>query len=196
MTSASPSLSSSSIPSPCLSRSARTRIRWRALSALWPACAALFLAQPAGAAPERLGSYQKWSAYVVKDGGTNHCFAYSEPTKMEGKYSTRGKVSISVSHRPSEKIRNEVSFTAGYTFKPNTPLEVDIDGKKFKLFVDGDSAWAEDSGTDKELVNAIQQGKRMVTRGVSTRGTKTVDTYSLSGSTAALDQINKTCPES
>jgi hypothetical protein len=184
MTSASWSLTSTTL-----------RTRRRALGALWPACAALFFAQPALAAPERLGSYQKWSAYVVKDSGANHCFAYSEPTKMEGKYASRGKVSISISHRPSDKVRNEVSFTAGYTFKANTPLEVDIDGKKFKLFVDGDSAWADNAETDKQLVEAIQKGTRMVTRGVSTRGTKTTDTYSLSGSTAALDQINKTCAE-
>jgi len=175
--------------------SASPRTSWRALGALLPACAALWIAQPASAAPERLGQHQKWSAYVVKDEGANHCFAYSEPTKSEGKYATRGKVSISISHRPSDKVRNEVSFTAGYSFKPDSTLEVDIDGKKFKLFVDGDSAWAETPAIDKALVAAIQSGKKMVARGTSERGTKTVDTYSLSGSTAAIEQIDKTCSE-
>jgi len=165
----------------------------RALGTLWPTCAALLIAQPAAAAPERLGAHKDWSAYVVKDGDASHCFAYSQPTKSAGKYSSRGKVSISVSHRPADNVRNEVSFTAGYTFKANSDLEIDIDGRKFELFVDEDSAWAPDAATDKALVEAIQKGSRMVVRGTSSRGTRTTDTFSLSGTTAAIDQIDKTC---
>jgi hypothetical protein len=124
-----------------------------------------------------------------------HCFVYGEPADQKGKYKTRGKVSVTVSHRPADKVRNEVSFSAGYSFKPESQLEVVVDqSKKFLLFVDGGSAWAPDAQTDQDLRKAMVSGKKMVVTGSSSRGTKTVDTYSLSGTKAALDRIDQECP--
>jgi len=68
-----------------------------------------------------------------------------------------------------------------------------IDGQDFDLFTDGDSAWARDAETDRKLVQAMVRGNSMVVRGTSSRGTLTVDTYSLSGFTAARNAINKAC---
>jgi hypothetical protein len=131
--------------------------------------------------------------YVSEEGGAKHCFARSEPSKSEGKYSKRSETALTVSHRPKEKVRNEVSVLGGYTFKKETQVEVAIDGKKFFLFVDGDSAWAPDEKVDQALVKAMQKGSKLTIKGTSARGTKTVDTYSLKGSTAALKKIDEAC---
>ena len=144
--------------------------------------------------PKLLGSFEKWGAYAVQAPKGKHCFVYGEPSDQKGNYKSRGKVSVTVSHRPGEKVRNEFSFSAGYAFKPDSQLEVVIDqSKKFMLFVDGGSAWAPDAETDQELRKALVSGKKMVVMGSSSRGTKTVDTYSLSGTRAALERIDQEC---
>jgi hypothetical protein len=148
----------------------------------------------AAAEPRFLGVFGDWSAYVVSSGSAKHCFAYSEPTDARGNYSSRGKISITVSHRPAESVRDEVSLTAGYTYKPESEVEVTIDGSlRFLLFTDGGSAWAQDS-EDGRLRRALEKGAKMVARGRSSRGTLTTDTYSLSGITDALQRIDKECP--
>ena len=169
--------------------------RTRAIRLLCALGAVPLLAASPAVEPKFLGTFEKWSAYAVQAQKGKHCFVYSEPSDQKGKYKSRGKVSVTVSHRPADKVRNEVSFSAGYSFKPDSQLEVVIDGtKKFMLFVDGGSAWAPDTQTDQDLRKAIVSGKKMVVTGRSSRGTKTVDTYSLSGTKAALDRIDQECP--
>ena len=72
-------------------------------------------------------------------------------------------------------------------------IAVTIDGKKYKLFTDGDTAWNRVAKDDAHMVRAMRVGKILVIEGVSSRGTKTSDTYSLFGFTAAHNAINKAC---
>ena len=175
--------------------SPRRDSRARALGLLCAVGAVPLLGASPVVEPKLLGTFEKWTAYAVQAPKGKHCFVYGEPADQKGKYKTRGKVSVTVSHRPADKVRNEVSFSAGYSFKPESQLEVVIDGnKKFLLFVDGGSAWAPDAQTDQDLRKAMVSGKKMVVSGASSRGTKTVDTYSLSGTKAALERIDQECP--
>ncbi|WP_246200958.1 invasion associated locus B family protein [Azospirillum brasilense] len=68
-------------------------------------------------------------------------------------------------------------------------------GKSFKLFTDGETAWARDADTDKAVTAAMRdaKGKSMVVKGVSARGTKTTDTYGTDGFAQAYDAINQAC---
>ncbi len=179
----------------CVELQSTETTRVRALGLLCALGALPLLAANPAVEPKFLGTFEKWSAYAVQGQKGKHCFVYGEPTEQKGKFTSRGKVSVTVSHRPADKVRNEVSFSAGYAFKPESQLEVLIDGnKKFMLFVDGGSAWAPDSQTDQELRKALVAGKKMVVTGFSSRGTKTTDTYSLSGTKAALERIDQECP--
>ena len=71
-------------------------------------------------------------------------------------------------------------------------LTVD-DNKNFRLFTQGETAWAKDADTDKALVTAMRSGSRMVVKGTSTRGTLTTDTYSLSGFSRAYERASREC---
>jgi hypothetical protein len=68
-----------------------------------------------------------------------------------------------------------------------------IGGKKFSLFTDKDTAWAPDAATDKAVTEALAKAKRAVVKGTSSRGTATVDIYTLGGLPQALAAIDKTC---
>ena len=59
---------------------------------------------------------------------------------------------------------------------------------------EGERAWPRDPRDDNKLVRAMKGGLNMVVTGRSTRGTKTTDTYSLLGFTAAMNAIDKACP--
>jgi len=148
----------------------------------------------ASAQPERVSVSQRWSVYRIGSGSGRECFAHSTPVKSEGKYAQRGEVMVQISHRPAQKVRDEISFTAGYTFKPGSALELDIDGKKFGLFTHEDRAYARDAAADKLITEAMKKGKEMLARGISSKGTSTLDHYPLAGFASAHQSLDKACP--
>lgn len=148
---------------------------------------------PAHATTKLLKSSGDWRAYVTTAGGKKVYYVSSFPKKEEGKYTKRGDVYFLITHRPSQKSFFVISADAGYTLKKDSEVTLSIDGQKFSLFTDGETAWAQDKALDKKIAQAITKGTRMVITGVSARGTKTTDTYSLTGATMALRTINGLC---
>jgi len=147
----------------------------------------------AGQGIERLGDYGKWQAYAFDENGAKACYIASQPTKDEGAYSKRGDIYAMVTHRPAEKIRDEVSLAAGYVYKEQTAVSVSIDGRNFRLNPYEDTAWAPDPTSDQKIVAAMKAGTTMVVQGVSERGTQTKDTYSLIGFSKAYQTAARAC---
>jgi len=141
----------------------------------------------------RLGGGQGWDAYSDTEKGHKICYVLGTPSKSEPGDAKRAKVSASITHRPAEKVTDEVSFNAGYLFKDGSDAELLVDGRKFTLFTNKDGAWARDAQGDKAVVSALAKGKLAVIKGVSARGTQTTDSYSLAGLSQALGQIDKAC---
>ncbi len=147
-------------------------------------------------APQVLGEYDDWIAYYYRDGAGPVCYMASAPKKDEGKYDRRGDIYMVVTHRPNEKSFDVVNISAGYTYKKGAPVEIKIGAKTFgenHLFTDGDKAWTTSPKADGEMVTAMKRGSRMIVNGVSSRGTKTKDTYSLKGFSAAYKAISNKC---
>jgi hypothetical protein len=143
---------------------------------------------------KELGGHGKWTAYSFEDLGNTVCYMASAPTKQSGDYTKRGEPYALVTNRPATKSKGEVNFVAGYTFKDDAPVTVIINKQSFELFTTDDRAWSPDSQTDVNLVKAMVRGSSMTVEGVSSRGTKTTDTYSLSGFTATQKLIDRACP--
>jgi hypothetical protein len=140
-----------------------------------------------------LGVFDDWEAYRETDGGKPVCYIGSQPKKATGKYKKRGDTYILITHRPAEKSIGVISLKAGYTYQKTSETDVIIGEEAFKLFTDLGHAFAYDQKTDKALVDAMIRGARMVVKGTSSRGTKTTDTYSLKGFSAAFKAIGKAC---
>ena len=140
---------------------------------------------------KEIGVFNDWSAHVEGNGKSRTCWIYSKPVKHEGRYKKRGPIFSYITHVPREKVANQVQFTAGYTFKKGSVAELLIGKSRFKLFTHEDNAWSERE--DAAIVRAMRSGSKMIITGVSSRGTKTKDTYSLSGVSAAHDKISKAC---
>ncbi len=144
---------------------------------------------------ERLGDFGDWSAFKFTENGATACYMASEPIKAEGQYTKRGAIYALVTHRPAEGRRDEVSFVAGYSYKKDSAVEIRVGKSVKKLFTQDDTAWAADKDTDQALVKAMIRGNDMVVSGMSERGTKTKDTYSLKGFTKAYKAMDKHCPK-
>lgn len=144
-----------------------------------------------------IGSFKQWTAYTSSEADGKMCFIASQPT--DSKYEpnavkSRDPVFFMITIIPAKKIRNEASTIIGYPFKEGSKVTVEIDGAKFTMFTDKDSAWIENPSQEGALIDAMKKGSKMSVLGTSRRGTLTTDSYSLSGITAALDAIAKECP--
>jgi hypothetical protein len=104
-----------------------------------------------------------------------------------------GRVSFSITTSPSQGVSAESNFVTGYPLKDQSTVTVDVDGKKFTMFTQGDSAWLLDKSEEDELLEAMRDGKKMVVKAQSRRGNNTSYNYSLSGVTAAADKMSSEC---
>lgn len=152
-------------------------------------------AKPASndAKPKLLGSDKGWSAYVAGPKSNLVCYLVGHPEKSLPAKAKRGRIALQVTNRPAEKALSVVSFELGYTAKPGSSADLDIDGKKFKLFTNKDAAWNRDAAGDRMVTSTLALGHRAVLKAVSDHGTTTIDTYSLTGFTHALLLVDKAC---
>ncbi len=153
-------------------------------------------AAPAGK-PRFLGGYKDWDAFTLKErNGQTICYMVSVPKSWSAsrKNARRGRIYVTVTHRPRARIRDQVNFVMGYPLKEGSEVTVTVDGKtRLKLFTEGDGAWTYSAKDDRRLVAAMKRGLKMTVTGVSQRGTRTTDRYSLNGFTAAYNVISKAC---
>jgi len=143
--------------------------------------------------PKPLGEFESWAAYTYDSDSGPVCYIVSQPTDMEPKNVNRGPIFFLVTHRPSDRVRNEVNTIIGYPFKENSTATVTVGDASFDLFTSGDGAWADSADRDRAIVEAMKGGTTMQLKGTSWRGTNTTDRYSLSGVTAAMDKIDAEC---
>lgn len=110
----------------------------------------------------------------------------AQPTEV-----SRGDIRLYVAYRPGSN--GEVSFSGGYPFAPDSTVEVDVGGRGFNLFTEGESAWTGSPADDQALIAALRAGSNAIVTGRSARGNTTKDTFSLSGITAATNTARARC---
>jgi len=147
----------------------------------------------AAADPVGIGTFGRWMAFVSGTGSERVCYLGGTPQRSEGRYQRRGEVIFYVSYRPAEGPGDEISFAAGYPYRPGSEARVTIDGKRFRLVTEGETAWAASADQDQQIVTAFRSGRVMIVNGTSSRGTPTTDTFDLEGSSAAYWAMRNAC---
>jgi hypothetical protein len=144
----------------------------------------------------RVAANTDWSVFVEED--PKECWGVSKPKESvntrDGQVVAvrRGEVLLFVSYRPDNSGAGEVSFTGGYPFQAESTVALTIGGETYQLFTDGEWAWASPDD-DPKIIDAMKRGADAVAVGVSGRGTRTEDTFSLLGFTAAVEDAAKRC---
>jgi len=162
----------------------KTRLPWIVILLI---TTSLFSSAMAADETEWLGTFQDWHAVAYKDGTRSGCYIGSKPKSEKGNYTRRGDVYVLVSIGPKTET-GIVTLHAGYPFKEDSEVNVNIDGKSQTLLTSNEIAWAYD-GEDQAFIERMRIGKKMVVVGFSRRDTKTTDTYSLFGFTQAYETI-------
>ena len=157
----------------------------------------IFFGSIASAKMKPVADFQDWGVY---SNDSNSCWIASGPLKVEntknGKPAnnvTRGEIILFVSYFPKKGVLGEVSFAGGYTFIPGQMIDLQIGSIKYGLIPDGNFAWATNSDIDTKIRISMTRGSEAIISAESTRGTKTKDTFSLRGFTAALKDAKKRC---
>ncbi len=141
--------------------------------------------------PKPLGTFKDWKAFSMVENGSNVCFVVSTPKDKNPKNVKRGDVFFIITNWGNARL--EPSITTGYPYKTNSKARIKIGADKFELFTQDDGAWLSSEAAEKRTISSMKRGSSMVITGTSQRGTLTTDRYSLSGVTAALDKIIKSC---
>ena len=152
----------------------------------------VLLAPDVSKAQTLIKDFEDWSAFYDGKGKNKVCYTASVPKKEKGNYTSRGNTYVLVTHRPGEKKRDIFEMRAGYIFQRDSKATLNIDGQLTKLYTVRGSAWAEDK-IEPKILKMMIRGRSMILRGVSTRGTKIEDIYSLIGFTSAYQAIRKAC---
>ncbi|WP_175483126.1 invasion associated locus B family protein [Salinihabitans flavidus] len=138
-----------------------------------------------------------WS--VFEDTDPHECWAvttYKESVNTrDGRVVAvrRGEILLMVFFRPEAEVMGQVGFTGGYPFADGSTVNVDVDGTEFELFTEGEWAWPASAAEDAKIITAMKRGTQAVLTARSSRGTKTEDTFSLLGFTAAVEEAESRC---
>ena len=145
--------------------------------------------------PTLIGQYGNWGVYSGTAGGRKVCFALAQPQSSETDPPNRPRdpIYLFVSTRPAENVREEVSVIVGYPLRPGSVASAEVGNTSFDLMTQSDNAWLKNPADEPRLVEAMRRGSDLTIRGVSGRGTKTTDRFSLTGVSQALDRAAQEC---
>ena len=140
-----------------------------------------------------IGKFKEWESFVLSQEGSKICFAQSKPVIRAPKKLKREPSRLFVSFRPSENIKNEISVTNGYEFKPKAPVEAKSGKKSYDLFSKGRFAWVVDNEDEIKLIVTMKKASRLMIIGNTDKGDQTTDHYSMMGFTKAYKTAKKSC---
>src|ERR1700677_5355715 len=197
---------------------------------LAPAVAATKATKPAAksgakddpAKPSLVASFGDWNVFVGEVGKGRICYTLAQPKSREPASLTRDPGYAFISDRPSEGVRNEVSFIMGFDVsagdtaqaktdaKPGEkPSESDaksktaaaaaapvalVDQAAFEMLPKGGNLWVQNAAKESALITEMRKGAKLVIKAASLRGHQSIDTYSLGGFAQAMDRLQKECP--
>ena len=148
-----------------------------------------------GAEPTLIGQFGTWGAYSATPNGRKVCFALAKPSssKTNPPNRPRDPAYAFVSSRPAEKVVNEVSIMIGYALKPGSESTLEVGGGSYAMYTQGDGLWIKNAAEEERMVEAMRKSADVTVKGMSAKGTETIDTFSLKGLSQALDKLAQDC---
>ena len=142
---------------------------------------------------KKVGKYKDWETMILVGTSGKVCFAQSKPVLQAPKNNKRD-ARLFITFRPSEKISNEISATAGYEFNKNNSVLATSGNNKFKFDIKQQGfAWMTSNKKEKIMIKVMKKGSRIMLAGYNEKGSQTIDHYSLLGFTKAYNTAKKAC---
>ena len=142
---------------------------------------------------KKIGKYKDWESIIIMEDTGKVCFAQSSPILQSPKSNNKRDAKLFISFRPTDKIIDEVSVTAGYEFNSNT-VSAQSGKNKFKFDIKEQGfAWIADNKIEFRMIKRMKKGSRIMITGYNQNGSQTIDHYSLLGFTKAYNSTKKAC---
>ncbi len=142
---------------------------------------------------KKMGTHKDWETYIIKSDAGKVCFAQSKPILQAPKANPRD-ARLFISFRPSEKITNEISITAGYEFNNKNSITAKSGKNKYKFDITQEGfAWIADNKLENKMIKTMKKGSRIMVTGYNQKGSQTIDHYSLLGFTKAYNATKANC---
>ena len=142
---------------------------------------------------KKIGKFKDWQTLVFIEPTGKICFAQSSPV-LQAPKSNKRDARLFVTFRPSEKISNEISTTSGYEYNKNNSVLAASGNNKFKFDIKQQGfAWMTSNKKEKIMVKVMKKGSRIMVTGYNSKGSQTIDHYSLLGFTKAYSSAKKAC---
>lgn len=156
--------------------------------------AAIGVSGPAAAQDQtRLGAFKYWSAFTADAPDGKVCWAATAPVSTDYSGDSRGDVYVMVSIRPSSGVSGEISIISGYPYDEKRTAQVKIGSSTFSFFTSQDGAWLETRREEEQMIRAMKAGSKASVTGYSNSGSRSSDSFSLLGFTAAFNAAQKAC---
>lgn len=157
----------------------------------------------------RVSAHTDWSVFEATS-PSRQCWSVSAPKEQvntrDGRVVAvkRDAALLFVTYIPGSNVKGQVSFTGGYPFRKGSTVTLNVGGTTFEMFTGEDDpstpgiredemAWSASDQEDAKIISAMKRGADAVLTAFSARGTKTEDTFSLFGFTAAVEDAEKRC---
>jgi hypothetical protein len=168
--------------------------------------------------PALVGSYGDWSVYQSAAGKSHICYTLATPKDRAPPDLKRDAGYAFISERPAERVRNEVSFIMGFEIagatapdaksgekrKPDAKKKeektesvsptAEIGDATFELLPKGSNLWVKNAAQESQLIDEMRKGVKLEIKAAAKHGKMTVDSYSLTGFSQAIDKALKDCP--
>ena len=142
---------------------------------------------------KKIGKFKDWETMILNDTNGRVCFAQTKPVLQSPKKNIRD-ARLFVSFRPTEKITDEISTTAGYDFNKQNSITAKSGKHKYKFDIAQQKfAWIADKKIEKKMIRTMKKGSRLMVSGYNSTGSQTIDHYSLLGFTKAYNKAKKSC---
>jgi hypothetical protein len=172
--------------------------------------------EAAAGKPALVASYGDWSVFQSQAGKSHICYTLAQPKERAPADIKRDPAYAFISERPSERVRNEVSFIMGFEVGAPPPAESKekkkpdakerksrnevvsptavIGDAEFELLPKGNDVWVKNAAEESQLIDEMRKGAKLTIKAASKKGNVTIDSYSLSGFSQAIDRALKDCP--
>jgi hypothetical protein len=141
-----------------------------------------------------IGASQDWSIFQAD--APSECWAVTMP--RDSTHLRNGQ--------PADVVRDDVrlfitrseeglelSFAAGYPIDVEAGVALTVKGQDFALVAEGETAWARDAAQQAEIITQMKRAGVLRITAQSESGTRTDDSFSMMGLTAALEQAIDAC---
>ena len=120
------------------------------------------------------------------------CFAQTVPSKRTPKDFKRGQSKLFVTFRPAENIKDEVSVTSGYSYKPSS-VNAKSGKSNYSFFSQELFGWLLDQKEEKNFIKLMKRATNLVVTANTATGLQTADHYSMMGFTKSYNTAKKSC---